>query len=202
MRNFPFYTIISLALIYHPPPEIYDRPDIIVHRPDFVIHQPSVVYHQPSVVVHRPPVIYNPPPVVFHQPSPMVHQPMYTAHDIYHSRPSFVPYSSQIKHTHTYVGAPHYYAGGWRYGYGFSNNAIPNMNSWQRWNTFQGPWYSPSLYRANYVAPTAPVNRRVLPRPNPAAFSKSRAFSKSLVEKHLDKAQVILIFILIQGGEE
>ena len=177
------------ALIYHPPPEIYDRPDIIVHRPDFVIHQPSVVYHQPSVVVHRPPVIYNPPPVVFHQPSPMVHQPMYTTHDIYHSRPSFVPYSSQIKHTHTYVGAPHYYAGGWRYGYGFSNNAVPNMNSWQRWNAFQGPWYSPSLYRANYVAPTAHVNRRVLPRPNPAAFSKSRAFSKSLVEKHLDKAQ-------------
>ncbi|PFX26305.1 hypothetical protein AWC38_SpisGene9031 [Stylophora pistillata] len=138
------------TLIYHPPPEIYDRPDIIVHRPDFVIHQPSVVYHQPSVVVHRPPVIYNPPPVVFHQPPPTVHQPMYTAHDMYRSHPSFVPYSSHIKHTHTYVGAPHYYAGGWR---------------------------------ANYIAPTIPANRRVLPRPNPVAFSKSH------VEKHTDKYQ-------------
>ena len=171
------------TLIYHPPPEIYDRPDVIVHRPDFVIHQPSVVYHQPSVVVHRPPIIYHPPPVVFHQPSPMVHQPMYTAHDMYHSHPYFVPYSSNIKHTQTYVGAPHYYAGGWRYGYGFSDNAIPQVSSWHKWNGFRGPWYPSSLYRTNYIAPTTIANRRVLRGPYPVAFSKS------LVEKHTEKPE-------------
>ena len=165
------------TLVYHPPPEIYDRPNIIVHRPDFVIHQPSVVYHQPSVVVHRPPIIYNPPPVVFHQPAPMVHQPMYTAHDIYHSHPHFVPYASHVRHAHTYVGAPHYYAGGWRYGYGFSDNSLADG-----WNGYRGPLVPPSTsYGTNYFARTPVASRRFMRGPY------SLAFSKSIVQKNVEK---------------
>lgn len=165
------------TLVYHPPPEIYDRPNIIVHRPDFVIHQPSVVYHQPSVVVHRPPIIYNPPPVVFHQPAPMVHQPIHTAHDSYHSHPHFVPYASHVRHAHTYVGAPHYYAGGWRYGYGFSDNSLAHG-----WNGYGGPWVPPSLsYGTNYFARTPVVSQRFMRGPY------SLAFSKSIVQKHVER---------------
>ena len=168
-------------LIYHPPAEIYDRPSIIVHRPDFVIHQPSVVYHQPSVVVHRPPIIYHPPPIVFHQPAPMVHQPMYTAHDMYHSHAHFVPYASRISHAHNYVGAPHYYTGGWRYGYDFSDNSLAQRSGWNRWNGYRVPWFSSSSYRNNYFAHTPIASRRVMRGPY------SLAFSKSLVQKHVEK---------------
>ena len=113
------------ALIYHPPPEIYDKPDVIVHRPDIVIHRPSVVFHQPSVVVHRPPVIYQQPPVIFHQPSPMVHQPILHAHDTYVAHPHFVPFTSHVQHTGSYVGAPHFYPGMWGYGqHGFGKSHI------------------------------------------------------------------------------
>ena len=171
------------ALIYHPPPEIYDRPAIIVHRPDVVIHQPSVVYHQSSVVVHRPPIIYRPPPVVFHQPAPMVHQPMYTSHDIYHSHPHFVPYASHIKHTQTYVGAPHYYPGGWRYGYGFSEASLPQHAGLNGWNAFNSPWYQPSLYRANYLTPTG------VALPSGIRRRYQSAFAKSDVQKHDAKAE-------------
>ena len=171
------------ALIYHPPPEIYDRPAIIVHRPDVVIHQPSVVYHQSSVVVHRPPIIYRPPPVVFHQPAPMVHQPMYTSHDIYHSHPHFVPYASHIKHTQTYVGAPHYYPGGWRYGYGFSEAPIPQHAGLNGWNAFNSPWYQPSLYRANYLTPTGVAS------PSGIRRRYQSAFAKSDVQKHDAKTE-------------
>ena len=167
------------TLVYHPPPEIYDRPNIIVHRPDFVIHQPSVVYHQPSVVVHRPPIIYNPPPVVFHQPAPMVHQPMFTAHDMYHSHPHFVPYASHVRHAHTYVGAPHYYAGGWGYGYGFSDNFLAHGSGW---NGYGGPWLPPTQsYGANYFPRTPLASRRLMHGPY------SLAFSKSIVQKHVER---------------
>ena len=168
------------TLIYHPPPEIYDRPDIIVHRPDVVIHQPSVVYHQPSVVVHRPPIIYHPPPVVFHQPAPMVHQPTYTSHDVYHSHPHFVPYASHVRHTQTYIGAPNYYPGGWRYGYGFPENSIAQQVGASRWNVLRTP--SP-LYQANYVAPTR------IATPNAIRSRYRSAFAKSDVQKHHEKAE-------------
>ena len=168
------------TLIYHPPPEIYDRPDIIVHRPDVVIHQPSVVYHQPSVVVHRPPIIYHPPPVVFHQPAPMVHQPTYTSHDVYHSHPHFVPYASHVRHTQTYIGAPNYYPGGWRYGYGFPENSIAQQVGASRWNVLRTP--SP-LYQANYVAPTR------IATPNTIRSRYRSAFAKSDVQKHHEKAE-------------
>ncbi|XP_078359399.1 uncharacterized protein LOC144643886 [Oculina patagonica] len=167
-------------LIYHPPAEIYDRPSIIVHRPDFVIHQPSIVYHQPSVVVHRPPIIYNPPPVVFHQPAPTVHQPMFTAHDMYHSHPQFVPYASHISHAHTYVGAPHYYAGGWGYGYGFSDNSLAQRSGW---NGYKGPWSPSPSYGTNYFPSTPIASRRVMRGPY------SLAFAKSLVQRHVEKSE-------------
>ena len=195
------------ALIYHPPPEIYDRPEIIVHRPDVVIHQPSVVYHQPSVVVHRPPIIYRPPPVVFHQPAPMVHQPMYTSHDIYHAHPNFVPYASHIKHTQTYVGAPHYFPGGWRYGYGVSKASVPQQVGLNGWNVFNSPWYQSSLYRANYLTPTGVALPSSIRRRYQSAFAKSTdvalpssirrkyqsVFAKSDVQKHIGKAKDLKI---------
>ncbi|XP_032237783.2 uncharacterized protein LOC116618347 isoform X2 [Nematostella vectensis] len=105
-------------MIYHPPPEIYDRPDVVVHRPDLVVHRPSIVYHQPSVVVHRPPIIYHQPPVMFHQPPPLVHQPVLHSHETYVSHPFYEPYASHVSHAATYVGAPHFFNGGWGYGYG------------------------------------------------------------------------------------
>ena len=162
------------TLIYHPPPEIYARPNIIVHRPDVVIHQASVVYHQPSVVVHRPPVIYNPPPVVFHQPPPMVNQPMYTSHDIYKGQLQFVPYASHIKHAQSYVGAPHYFPGGWNYGYGFSNSYIPRSVGFNHWSPMQ------QLYphQANYLIPNTIATS--------SGTRKSSAFVKSDVQKYKD----------------
>ena len=108
-------------LIYHPPPEVYHRPNVIVHRPDIVIHRPSVVFHQPSVVVHRPSIIYHQPPVIFHQPSPMVHQPILNSHETYLAHPHFVPYTSDVHHEGTYVGAPHSFYGGWGWGHGFGH---------------------------------------------------------------------------------
>lgn len=161
-------------LIYHPPPEIYARPSIIVHRPDVVIHQASVVYHQPSVVVHRPPVIYHPPPVVFHQPPPMVNQPMYTSHDIYKGHLQFVPYVSHIKHAQSYVGAPHYFPGGWNYGYGFSNSYIPRSVGFNQWSPMQ------QLYphQATYLIPNTIATS--------SGTRKSSAFVKSDVQKYKD----------------
>ena len=173
------------ALIYHPPPEIYARPNIIVHRPDVVIHRPSVVYHQPSVVVHRPPIIYHQPPVIFHQPAPMVKQPIYTSHDIYQSHPQFVPYVSHINHAETYVGAPHYFPGEWKYGYGFSDSFVPRDVGFHQWNGFTSPMSQLSPYRADYFLSNS------LGKPSGVRSRQGTAFAKSDVQKYHEKAKDI-----------